>query len=85
MRASVGQHSQQQGADAPPASQTPPLNLTFPKSAEPHHRATVQSNEVYPTPPAPVRPADFGGASDKRLRSETLDLFNHAMLDKAED
>jgi hypothetical protein len=27
----------------------------------------VQSNEVYPTPPAPVRLASFGGASDKRF------------------
>ena len=29
--------------------------------------AAVQSNKVYPTPPALVRLASFGGASDKRF------------------
>lgn len=29
--------------------------------------AAVQSNEVYPTPPASVRSTCFGGASDKRF------------------
>ena len=52
---------------APHASQNPLLSLTFPNSPARHHRAAVQSNEVYPTPQAPVRFANFGVASDKRF------------------
>lgn len=62
------QHSEQRRrADASHASQTPPLSLTFPKGAAHHHRAAVQSNEVYPTPPASARRVSFGWASDKRF------------------
>ena len=61
-------HRQQHNAaNAQRASQTPPLSLTFPKSAAHHHRAAVQSNEVYPTPPASARQVSFGSASDKRF------------------
>ena len=64
----VGQHRQpKQGADAPRASQTPPLSLAFPKSAAHHHRSAVQSNEVYQRPPASTRRASFGWAADKRF------------------
>ena len=51
----------------PKAALTPPLSLTFLKSAAHHHRAAVQSNEVYPTPQASVRRVNFRGASDKRF------------------
>jgi hypothetical protein len=61
-------HNQRhRGADASRASLNPLLNLTFPNSPAHHHRAAVQSNEVYPTPSAPVRLASFSGASDKRF------------------
>ena len=43
------------------------LNLTFRNSHTCPHRAAVQSNEVYLTPPASVRLTSFGGASDKRF------------------
>lgn len=58
---------QHNGANAQRASQTPQLSLTFPKSPAHHHRAAVQSNEVYPTPPASARRVSFGRASDKRF------------------
>ena len=62
------QHSQRhRRADAPRASQNPRLNLTFPKSPARHARAAVQSNEVYPTPPALARLTSLGRASDKRF------------------
>ena len=38
------------------------LNLTFPNSQTCPHRAAVQSNKVYLTPPASVRLTRFGGA-----------------------
>ena len=61
-------HNQQhRRADAPRASLNPLLNLTFPNSPAHHHRAAVQSNEVYPTPPASARLTSFGRASDKRF------------------
>ena len=63
-----GQHGEQlRRVNAPRASQTPPLNLTFPKSTAGHHRAAVQSNEVYPPPLASARRVSFGWASDKRF------------------
>ena len=46
------------------------LNLTFPNSHTCPHRAAVQSNKVYLTPPASVRLTRFGGASDRRLSFE---------------
>ena len=55
-------------ADALRASQRPALNLAFPKSPAPHHRAAVQANaEIYPTRPVSVRLVNFGEASDKRF------------------
>ena len=74
IRANSRQHSQQHLlGDAPRASQTPPLSLTFPKSAAHHHRAAVQSNEVYPTPPASVRRVNFGGRRINAFRSKHVD------------
>ena len=43
------------------------LSLTLPKSPARHHRAAVQSNEVYPTPLTSARLSCFGAASDKRF------------------
>ena len=64
----MDRHGQQHNAaNAQRASQTPPLSLTLPKSAAHHHRAAVQSNEVYPSPPASARRVSFGWASDKRF------------------
>ena len=54
------------------------LNLTFHNSQTCPHRAAVQSNEVYLTPPASVRLTSFGGASDKRfslIEGATLNSF----------
>ena len=54
------------------------LNLTFPNSHTCTHRAAVQSNKVYLTPPASVRLTSFGGASDKRFSLGVVEVKRDA-------
>ena len=63
----------------------------MPKSPARHHRAAVQSNEVYPTPLTSPRLSCFGAASDKRftlcvigattrLAEDPLDIYLYLTL-----
>lgn len=57
------------------------LSLTFPKSPARHHRAAVQSNEVYPTPLTSALLACFGAASDKRFTLGVMRLDRATIAD----